>query len=327
MFEDRWPEDPNYKKGIALALIPAVLMGFLGYRLLLSTTPVSKATALQRFRAQTSTSTTNLGLEESTADDSDSRDSTRRTRKKSATRAKSSRSDAESTAPVNQSQGSDQVSAAPAAPGTTPSNRRDRGSEWEPGHPAEGVYSWATDGYESFSGSRRRFPSETQRIVTMDGPTTWTNHHYFSEERQSWYQVHTDEEGFVVNYQRNKIVFGPVTRDVTIKFVPPMRVGRAGSEVGETWKGSWEGKTSGTYEGRTFEHTFMTIGGERVEVWGVEMHIILRGETEGEVHSKTWVSPKHHVPVKEHYVQDVQSGPGNYHAEWDMTLKSLKPEQ
>ena len=325
MFEDRWPEDPNWKRGIALGLIPAVVIAFLGYRLLLTATPVSKSTALQRFRAETGTSAPDLPIEDSSKGPT-GRSSTTGARKKDGGRRNSARSTTGATA-VDANQGSDQVSAAPAAPGTAPSAHRESRDEWQPGHPAEGVYSWATDGYESFSGSRRKFPSETQRIVTVDGPTTWTNHHYFSEERQNWYQVHTDEDGYIVFYQRNKVVFGPVTRDSTVTFNPPMRVGRVGSKVGDTWKGSWKGKTFGTYEARTFDHTFMTIGGEKVEVWGVEMFIHLHGETEGEVHARTWVSPKHHLPVREHYVQDVETGPGTYHAEWDMTLKSLTPER
>ena len=328
MFKDEWPEDRNWKGTIALGLVPVVLIGFLGYRLLLTATPVTRADAIELFRAESSSGVD--PIEDSSADQRESRARSRtggRDGRGRAAAGSETVSAPGSQQPSSNKDGGEVVAAPAEQQPSRSAGRSQRDPGRQPGHPKEGVYSWDTEGYESFSGNRRRFPSETQRIVTIDGPTTWTNHHYFSEERQSWWQVHADEDGYVVFYQRNKVVFGPVTRDTTVTFDPPMRVGRAGAEVGDRWSGSWKGKTHGTYEARYFDHTFMTIGGERVEVWGVETFIHLRGEIEGEVHSRTWFSPKHRVPVREHYVQDVQSGPGTYHAEWDMTLKSLDPER
>jgi hypothetical protein len=78
---------------------------------------------------------------------------------------------------------------------------------------------------------------------------------------------------------------------------------------------------------RFFDHTTMTVGGTQVEVWAVEMLMTLRGENEGTVHGRFWVDPKRHMVVREHYKQDIQTGPGTYRAEWDMTLRSLEPRR
>jgi hypothetical protein len=57
------------------------------------------------------------------------------------------------------------------------------------------------------------------------------------------------------------------------------------------------------------------------------MHMTLRGENEGTVLGRFWVDPERHMVVREHYRQDIQTGPGTYRAEWDMTLRSLEPRR
>ena len=336
MLRDEWPEDRNWKRTIALSLVPVLAVAGLGYRVLTTAAPVSREAALERFRAEVDA-----------AGDDRPKTSSRERRSKDGgakTRTKTARSSDRDRAsgdhggrarPSSGSRASDggtHVAAAAAGGGGDDASgsgaRTERGApEWRPGRPEEGVYSWATQGYESFSGNRRRFPSETQRIVTLNAGGRWTNHHYFSEERESWSQLQADGDGYLFFYQRNRIEFGPVTRDVKVVFDPPMRSGLFPARVGQTWKGSWRGPTYGSYDYRILDRTSVTIGGQPVDVWVMEFRIHLRGENEGEVLGRVWLSPKHHLTVREQYVQDVETGPGTYHAEWDMTLKSLKPER
>lgn len=189
--------------------------------------------------------------------------------------------------------------------------------------PEEGVYSWRTDGYERAGGARREMPKESQGIVTHQG-SGWMTHHYFSEEKEYWTGFRVEGTAVFVEKQRNKVTFGPVTNDGTVDFAPPMLVGPAELHVGQTWDGTWEGKTSGRYRGETFERTTIDVGGTPVKAWGIRVEMQLRGEISGEVISEVWYAPKHALTVKEHWVQDVEAGV-SYQAEWTMTLKSLVP--
>lgn len=214
------------------------------------------------------------------------------------------------------------------AQGESP-RRQDRASEpaQDRRPPQEGVYSWATEGYEQVSGARRQFPEETQRIITLEDDGSWTQHHYFSEERQIWTVFEHGSSGVDITQQRNEVTFGPVTKRSQIDFSPPMLAAPDELRVGYEWAGEWSGDTYGDYSSRVFEHTTMDIGGETVEVWGVAYVINLRGEQKGQVNAKVWFSPKYRLTVKEHYVQDVESGGSQYHAEWMQTLKSLDPKR
>ena len=204
-------------------------------------------------------------------------------------------------------------------------HRRSSGSDrFQP--PREGVYSWQTEGYEEVGGARREMPAETQRIITIEDGS-WMQHHYFSEERQIWTHFQQSQEVVEIVEQRNKVTFGPVTRESKIDFSPPMVAAPAKLRVGYRWGGEWDGDTSGTYSSRIFERTTMDIGGERVEVWGMTYVIELRGEQDGRVDAEVWFAPEPGLTVKEHYIQNVESGGARYHAEWLQTLKSLEPRQ
>ncbi|MDQ3940873.1 MAG: hypothetical protein M3238_05960 [Actinomycetota bacterium] len=163
--------------------------------------------------------------------------------------------------------------------------------------------------------------------MTHEGRERWTNHHYFSEERESWTQLTSDGDGYVFFYQRNRIEFGPVTRDVKVVFDPPMRSALMPARVGLSWDGSWNGDTYGTYRYRFIDQTFVDVGGVKVEAWVLDFLIRLRGENEGTVEGTVWLAPDYHLTVREHFIQDVQTGPGSYHAEWDIRLKSLEPRR
>ena len=203
---------------------------------------------------------------------------------------------------------------------------RGSGGDYGRAAPREGVYSWDTEGWESAGGARRNFPEETQRIITLED-NGWMNHHYFSDNREIWTNFVVVDEGAAIARQRNKVTFGPVTNDSTIDMDPPILVGPRDLKVGQTWSGRWSGKTSGVYQGETFEKVQLNIGGETVEAWGIHVHTEMRGEVEGEVDATVWLAPKYALTVKEHYKQRVKVDVGDYRAEWTMTLKSLEPRR
>lgn len=192
--------------------------------------------------------------------------------------------------------------------------------------PEEGVYSWATEGWEEAAGIRREFPEESQRIITASDGDSWKEHHYFSEEREIWSEFVISQKGAHIALQRNRARFGPVTNDSTVDFAPPMLVGLAAPKLGASWTGEWQGRTSGTYSARIFDHSTMVIGGDQVEVWGYETRMQMRGELNGTVLARVMYSPEYAMTVQEHYEQNLETERGRYRAEWTMTVKSTAPQ-
>lgn len=305
-----------WKKAVAFGTALVLMAGVVGYRWMTVVTPVTPARALDAFHEEQA--------------QEHERVEGRRVQKGRAQR-KPARRAGHGPNPASRGAASERPIAAGAGtagkaesrPAARPARQRERASTL----PEEGVYSWDTDGYERAGGVRRSFPEESQRIITHNGQKGWMQHHYFSEERESWTRFRVIAEGTAISSQRNKVVFGPVTEDSTVTFSPPMLVGPRSLRVGQTWKGSWSGDTYGNYEGRTFEHRHLNIGGERVEAWGVEVLMHMRGEIRGEVQARVWIAPEHGMTVKEAFVQDIEGDFGSYHAEWNMTLKSLEPQR
>jgi hypothetical protein len=323
MFQDPWPGQQSRLQVIALLVLLALLMGAVGYRYLTTATPLTAGEAVDMFHAE-------KGRAGSGADRRPDQDKDR------SARARRGRARHQ---PDNRQPGRVRGSRIASAPpqqveretrrGETRSSGSAQGTEnsWRPGSPKEGVYTWDTEGYESFNGARRRFPAETHRIVTHKrGRHTWMNHHVFSKERETWIRVRATDDGYFTLWTRNRVVFGPVTRDSQFSFDPPMLTNPM-TEVGDRWSGRWDGKTYGNYSGRIFDEGTMTIDGEKVEVIALELRMELHGEVEGTSIMQFWVSGAHQMVVREHYNQDVSSGAAEYHAEWDMTVQSLIPQR
>ena len=202
-----------------------------------------------------------------------------------------------------------------------------RTPEDEDSRPDEGVYSWSVEGYEQAPGVKRDLPREAHRVLTHSSDEgRWVEHMVFSEQKEMWFDITALDGGVVTNSSRNKVTIGPVTQDKTVVFDPPMLVSNWPFKVGETWSGEWDGKSYGTYQGKTFEHTFIEIEGERVEVFASEVRMQMKGEIEGTVLTRSWVSPKYNMVVRQYMETDVQSGPGNYYSEWMGTVRSLTPQ-
>ncbi len=200
-------------------------------------------------------------------------------------------------------------------------------AEADIGAPKEGVYSWEIDGYERGPGVERRLPKRSHRIIQHEGKNKWVEHHIYSEQKEQWFHLGMSQQGVAVSEVRNRVEMGPVEVDRTVMFDPPAFVSTFPFQVNQTWDGTWEGKTRGSYSGKTIDHGFLTIGGERVEVWVTEVHMEMSGEVEGTVITRSWVAPDYNIVVRQYQESNVESGPGSYYSEWEGQMLSLHPQR
>lgn len=314
---------PGIKAAIAGGLV--VLLGVgIGtvVRSMNSSTGVSEDTALAEFRAST-------GSTDSADDRPEKKERSGEPNKKDAggkgagSSSASNSRDQDADGPVAAAGGStsqdDPASSQKGKSGAT-------ATENEIGPPLEGVYSWEIDGYEDAPGVHRQLPRRSSRVITHDGGNNWTEHHIFSKQREQWFRLGISQEGVFAREVRNRVEMGPVEVDKTIVYDPPMFVSLFPLTVGETWNGQWKGKTSGEYDAKCFEHGWLTIGGERVEVWASEVKMRMHGEVEGTTTVRSWVSPENRLVVKQYQETRVTTGPGEYYSEWTGQLTSLHPK-
>ncbi|HET7483019.1 MAG TPA: hypothetical protein VFK89_09175 [Actinomycetota bacterium] len=192
--------------------------------------------------------------------------------------------------------------------------------------PEAGVYTWQVDGYEDAPGVHRDLPKESHRIITYEG-NGWVEHHIYSEQKEQWFHLSSSQQGVAVSEVRNRVVMGPVTVDKTVTYNPVAYATVFPLKVGQTWHGSWSGKTSGDYTGKTIDHGTMTIGGEDVEVWVTEVVMHMHGDVEGSVVTRSWVAPSLALVVKQYQDSKVDAGPGTYRSEWTGQVTSLHPQR
>lgn len=282
---------------VGLAALVVLTSGLgLGYRWLTATTPVSTHEALHRFRQQ------------------QSRDF-RSTDERAAKPASGGQLPA---APTTRGGGKAQASPAAATPGPRAPLLR----------PDPGVYTWRTVGFEEAMGIRRDFPPQSQRIVTLGHDQTYKYRHLYSEEHEQWFEGQATHTRIVVPHVRERVAFGPFDAEIEVNFDPAMVFATLPLVVDRTWKGEWSGDTYGDYAAHVFERTRMAVGGSDVEVWGVELHIEMHGEVEGEQDLRAWIAPAHRTTVREEYVVTgrLRGEPGTYHGEWTISLLSPKPQ-
>jgi hypothetical protein len=299
-----------------------LLAGSAVYATMKESTPVSAETALAEFRENGGSSS---GKDEKSPAASDA--IVGKKHHPSKTKPKQGATASTVTASTQTSEGSGQTTVAQGTSPATPADDKKAAEKNVPdtGPPREGVYTWSVEGYEQAPGVRRDLPSRSQRVITWEDNGAWTEHHIFSEQREEWFGLVVSDQGVATTDSRNRVVMGPVTADNTVVFDPPVFVSRFPFEVGQTWSGSWSGKTSGDYTGKTFEHGYMTIGDKKVEVYATEVVMHMQGEVSGTVVTKSWVAPEYRLVVKQYQNMDVQAG-ANYKSEWTGTVLSLDPQ-
>jgi hypothetical protein len=313
----------------------ALFLGSVTYAAMRHSTAVSTKDAIAEFRASVGDDDAGTKTNDSSNERKEARDRSKgRTTRAGdrSTERESGDREAQRRSP-DAADASEATVAAPTGDSTTetaphesaPNEAAPQENQSAPHLPPEGVYEWSVDGIERAPGVERRMPSRSHRLIQHTGADSWTEHHIFSEEKEMWFGLLLTDGCVATKSSRNRVVMGPVTADKTVTFDPVAIASRTPYELGRTWKGSWSGKTSGTYTGRTFEHTWLNIGGERVEVWGSEIVMTMHGEVEGNVITRTWVSPKYSLAVKQYQKTNVESGPGSYFSEWTGQTLTLNP--
>ncbi len=200
--------------------------------------------------------------------------------------------------------------------------------------PAEGVYAYATTGYEkvSFGGARHDYPSESFATVRQKGGCQWEWEHRVVEEH-----VETSE----YCGQPNLLQFLSDTEDITffgqaqkrtVSCNPPEITLHVGDAVGarRTFVCTMDGgggriDETVTYAGREV----VTVGGTAVETYHAVIEGTQTGEAEGTSRFEIWVHPLTGLPVKQIvHVQTRSQAFGttiDYTEDASYTLKSLTP--
>jgi hypothetical protein len=201
--------------------------------------------------------------------------------------------------------------------------------------PVEGVYTYATKGGEQVSGYKfRDFPDTTYRTLVHTGPRSWTEHHFFIKQRQTWTAFRSEGTSLLADWTRQYLSFGkdnyespPIDR--RIDFDPPLRVLWLPWDLDRTWEGSYEDANGqniyGSYTARTAIHEYIDVAGEAVEVWMEDLTLQIHGQYEGSTEVKRWTSPLYGVAVREEAVASVWQGPLHYVGDWSVQLTSLEP--
>lgn len=200
--------------------------------------------------------------------------------------------------------------------------------------PEEGTYAYSGGGRERFAFYERGMPKESFRTIVHQGHRRWSEHHLFSDQRESWTYYSLSPEARLTYSQRNKVVFSKIERDVTLTFSRPLRSSIFPWVAGRTWSGEIHGRASGDesgevygqYAASTIEHSTLTIEGRAVETWVGHARLELHGAIEGEVDVTRWLMPSTGLTVREEYDADLELASGvTYMAQWHVQLASLQP--
>jgi hypothetical protein len=152
-------------------------------------------------------------------------------------------------------------------------------------------------------------------------------HHIFSNKREEWFELNRADSVLRTSAVRNRVEFGPVEVDRTVTFDPHVIGARLPFRVDESWSGTWEGRTYGEYRSEVFERAYIVVEGKRLEVWGTEVLMHMRGEIEGEVLTRSWIAPRYALIVKQYQRISIETGAYSYRTEWTGQVASLTPSR
>jgi hypothetical protein len=316
----------RWKTLVAYGVTLSIVIGTATYAWMNQSTPVSADDALARFRSEGSEKAVAAGG----SPNEDRRQGAERTKPRASTRPGRKEREAPRVAVGAAAKSPEETGGTVADPDAGPPDKTTTSAEAAKvslRRPEEGVYEWSVDGYERAPGMRRDLPERSYRLINHAGRAGWVEHHIFSKQKEMWNHLTISEEGVFAISTRNRVEIGPVTADRTVHFNPPMLVNRFPNKLGSSWKGSWSGKTSGSYTARVFDHTTITIEGEEVEVWAVEVALEMHGEVEGTALVRSWVAPDYSLVVRQYQKTSARSGPTTYYSEWTGQVVSLTPRR
>jgi hypothetical protein len=202
------------------------------------------------------------------------------------------------------------------------------------GMPDEGVYTYATEGWEtvSMAGARHDYPSETFSAVRHIGGCRWETDHRFLEEHRERKEYCSDGSALLALGFDSYITFFGQTAESHGRCDPPQVSAHLPADPGQRYTSTCAG------DGWTSQAIVTFIGRESVEVAGQAVEALhytqettLQGSNRGESHMDVWYHPATGLPLK--VIRRTQSwaqafgGEVEYNEDVQFTVTSLEPQR
>ena len=192
-----------------------------------------------------------------------------------------------------------------AIPGDQPSVAESApvGSDGAPtfGTPTEGVYTYATTGWEtvSMAGARHDYPAETFAAVRHLGGCRWETDHRFLEEHRERKEYCSDGSALLALGFDSYITFFGQTAESHGRCDPPQVSAHLPADPGQRYTSTCAG------DGWTSDAIVTFVGREAVEVAGQSVEGLhytqettLHGSNRGESHMDVWYHPQTGLPLQ-----------------------------
>jgi hypothetical protein len=221
--------------------------------------------------------------------------------------------------------------AAPTSPSPSPSHAGD-GPTF--GMPEEGVYTYATEGWEtvSMAGARHDYPSETYAAVRHLGGCGWETDHRFVEEHRERKEYCSDGAALLALGFDSYITFFGQAAESHGRCDPPQLSAHLPADPGQQYTSScsgdgWTSDAVVTFVGREA----VQVGGHSVEALHYTQKTTLQGSNRGESDMDVWYHPETGLPLE--VVRRTQSwaqafgGEVEYNEDVHFALTSLDPQR
>lgn len=202
------------------------------------------------------------------------------------------------------------------------------------GMPDEGVYTYATEGWEtvSMAGARHDYPSETFSAVRHLGGCRWETDHHFLEEHRERKEYCSDGSALLALGFDSYITFFGQTAESHGRCDPPQVSAHLPADPGQRYTSSctgdgWTSEAIVTFVGRED----VVVGGQPVDALHYTQETTLRGSNRGESHMDVWYHPATGLPLE--VMRTTQSwaqafgGEVEYNEDVHFVVTSLQPER
>lgn len=220
----------------------------------------------------------------------------------------------------------------PTAPSDSPSGSGEIAPTF--GMPDEGVYTYATEGWEtvSMAGARHDYPTETFAAVRHLGGCRWETDHRILEEHRERKEYCSDGSALLALGFDSYITFFGQTAESHGRCDPPQVSAHLPADPGQRYTSScsgdgWTSEAIVTFVGREA----IQVGGQSVEALHYTQETTLRGSNRGESHMDVWYHPETGLPIE--VVRRTQSwaqafgGEVEYNEDVRFVLLSLDPQR
>lgn len=202
------------------------------------------------------------------------------------------------------------------------------------GMPAEGVYTYVTEGWEtvSMAGARHDYPSETFAAVRHLGGCRWETDHRFLEEHRERKEYCSDGSALLALGFDSYITFFGQTAESHGRCDPPQVSAHLPAEPGQRYTSTcagdgWTSDAVVTFVGRES----VVIAGQPVEALHYTQKTTLQGSTRGESDMDVWYHPETGLPLevnrRTRSFAQAFGGEVEYNEDVHFVLGSLDPQR